>query len=169
MTLRGAPVQVDARRVGRVMVALGVVTLAVVVVVLFVAGFQRNANITLLKEHGVPVEVTMTGCLGLMGGSGSNLVGYSCHGSFTFDGHRHDETIPGDVLHATGSKLEALTVPGHAGLVSTRSAVDGEQASDGIFVLPTILLVVLIVAVAALVLRRQRSRRKAADVERASC
>ncbi len=169
MTLRGAPVEVDARRVVRVVVALAFVTLAVVVVVLSVAGLQRNANITLLRQHGVPVQVTMSGCRGLMGGSGSNVVGYSCDGSFTFEGHRYVETIPGNALHATGSKLVALAVPGHAGLVSTRAAVNGEQASDGVFVLPTILLVLLMVAGAGLVLQQKRSRRRAADVERASC
>jgi hypothetical protein len=169
MTLRGATVEVDARRVGRVVVALGLVTLTVFVVVLFTAGFQRNANITLLRQHGVPVEVTMLHCYGLMGGSGSNLVGYSCHGSFAFEGHRYDEVIPGNALHATGSKLEAITVAGHPGLVSTRSAVAADRASDGVFVLPTILLVVLVMAVAALVIWRRRALRQAADAERTSC
>jgi hypothetical protein len=167
MTLRGASVEVDVRRVGPVVVALGLVTLAVFVVVLFVAGFQRNTNITLLRQHGVPVEVTMSGCRGLMGGSGSNAVGYSCRGTFTFEGHRYDEAIPGNALHATGSKLEALTVAGHPGLVSTASALAAEQASDGVFLVPTILLALLVIAVAGLALRRQRSLRKAADTERA--
>jgi hypothetical protein len=169
MTLRGASVEVDARRVGRVVVALGLVTLAVFVVVLFVAAFQRNANITLLRQHGVPAEVTVSRCYGLMGGSGSNPVGYSCRGSFTFDGHRYDEAIPGNALHAAGSKLEAVTVAGHPGLVSTPSAVAAEQASDGVFALPTILLVLLVMAVAGLALGRRRSLGKAADAERASC
>jgi len=41
-TLRGAGVEVDGRRVGRVAAGACLVTLAVVVLVLFVAGARKN-------------------------------------------------------------------------------------------------------------------------------
>ncbi|MGA2035977.1 MAG: hypothetical protein ABSH04_00090, partial [Acidimicrobiales bacterium] len=70
MTLRGASVAVDARRVGRVVVGVCLVALAALVLVLFLAGIQKNAQINRLRKHGVAIDVTVSGCLGLMGGSG---------------------------------------------------------------------------------------------------
>jgi hypothetical protein len=154
-TLRGAGVAVDARRVARFVVGVCLLTLTVLVVVLFLAGTQKNAQITSLRQHGVAVEVTVSGCRGLMGGSGSNLVGYECRGTFTVDGHRYSEAIPGNTFHAPGAKLRSVTVPGDPALLSTVRALATEHPSSRVFVLPTILLVVLALLVGALVLRRQ--------------
>jgi len=87
-TLRGAAVDVDARRVARVLVGACLLALAALSATFFVVGASKNAQITDLREHGVPVEVTVTRCLGLLGGSGSNDAGYACRGSFTIGGHR---------------------------------------------------------------------------------
>ncbi|HMK62757.1 MAG TPA: hypothetical protein VK386_03975, partial [Acidimicrobiales bacterium] len=77
-TLRGAPVDVDLHLVGRVAAFLGVLVLAFSVIVLFLAGAHRNAQLNLLRQRGVPVTMTVTNCLELLGGSGSNGAGYSC-------------------------------------------------------------------------------------------
>jgi hypothetical protein len=134
------------------------VALAVLVVVLYVAGFQKNAQITRLRRHGVPVEVTVSGCLGLMGGSGSNLAGYDCRGTFTIDGHRYNEAIPGNTFHRPGATLRAVTVPDDPALLSTVRALATEHPSQSVFILPTILLVVLAFGVGALDLRRRHVR-----------
>jgi hypothetical protein len=157
--LRGARVEVDARRAGRVVVALCLVGLAVLVVALFVAGADKNAQITQLRQHGVAVTVTVTGCLGLLGGSGSNAAGYACKGTFTLDGHRYKESIPGNALRPPGTKVRAVAVPGNPPLLDTHHAVDSEHTSSGVFVVPAILLVVLVIVVGALVLRWRRVRR----------
>jgi hypothetical protein len=159
MTLRGAGVEADVGRVGRVIVGLVLVALAVLVVVLFAAGADKNAQITDLRLHGVGVHITVTECRGLLGGSGSNPAGYACQGTFSFEGHRYTEAIPGDTLYAPGTKLRAVTVPQDPGLVSTPGAVASEHASWRVFILPTILLVVLVLLVGALVLRRRQVRR----------
>ena len=104
-TLRGAGVQtIDRRR----MLWLGLVTLIVglvaVSVVLFVAGAKKNAQIDDLKHNGVPVEVTITGCQGLLGGSGSNAAGYDCRGTFTLNGQHVDAAIPGSSLLSPGTR-----------------------------------------------------------------
>jgi|SRR5664280_1635270 hypothetical protein len=158
-TLRGAGVQADVRRVGRVVIGLSLVTLAAVATVLLVAGFQKNAEITSLRANGVPVDVTVTKCLGLMGGSGSNLVGYDCSGTYIVDGHTYTEDIPGNTLHAPGSTLQGLTVPGDPALFSTPGAVAAEHPSWRVFIVPAILLVALLLLVGALVLRRRHLRR----------
>ena len=157
-TLRGAGVQVDVRRAGRVIGALCLVALAVVAVVLLVAGNHKNAQITQLKTHGVGVTVTVSGCLGLLGGSGSNPAGYACKGTFTLDGHRYSEDIPGTALHDPGTKVQAIAVAGDPPLLDTLAAVAREHTSSGVFVVPAVLLVVLMVLVGGLGLRRRRLR-----------
>jgi hypothetical protein len=158
-TLRGAGVDVDIRRVGRAVVGVCLVALAVVAVVLLVAGFRKNAQVNDLRHHGVPVSVTVTRCYGLMGGSGSNLVGYSCSGSFTLDGRRYVDAIPGDALHRTGTTVRGVTVPGDPGLLSTAGALATEHASWTVFIVPVILLVVLAGLVSVVILRRSRRRK----------
>jgi hypothetical protein len=157
-TLRGARVEVDVRRAGRVVLGICLLGLAVLVVVLFVAGADKNAQIDQLRNHGVAVNVTVTGCLGLLGGSGSNAAGYACRGTFTLDGHRYRESVPGNVLRPPGTKVPAVAVPGSPPLLDTRHAVATEHTSWSVFVVPTILLVVLLLVVGALVLRRRHVR-----------
>jgi hypothetical protein len=155
-TLRGAGVQIDGRRVARVLLGIVIATLAVLVVVFTLVGIHQNEQADQLHNQGVPVTFTVSGCLGLLGGSGSNAAGYSCHGSYVLHGHRYAESLPGSAFHAPGSKVVAVAVPGDPALVSPVSIVDTEHSSDGVFILPVVLLAVLVVIVGVLVLRRRR-------------
>jgi hypothetical protein len=154
--LRGADVAVDTKRVGRVVVGGCLVAIAVAAVVLFLAGANKNAQIMALHDQGVPVEVTVTKCLGLLGGSGSNAAGYACTGTFSLDGERFAEAIPGDTFRAPGSALRAVAVAGNPPLLSTSSAVASEHASWKVFAVPGVLVVLLALALTAVVLRRRR-------------
>jgi hypothetical protein len=158
MRLRGAGVDVDVRRAARVVVGGCLVALAVVTAVLFAAGVGKNAQINLLHEHGVPVTVTVSGCIGLMGGSGSNLAGYSCKGTFFLDGHRQNDAIPGTTFLRPDSTIRGVAVPSDPGLLSTVGILETEHSSWRVFLLPTILLVVLVV-LGFEVLRRWRPSR----------
>jgi hypothetical protein len=155
-TLRGAGVEVDACRAGRVAAGVCLAALAVSVIALFAAGVHKNAQITGLRTHGVQVQVTVTGCMGLLGGSGSNAAGYTCRGTYTMDSVRYDEVIPGDTLRPPGMTLRGVTVPGDPSLLSTIRIVDAEHASWSVFVLPAILLTLLILVAGTLLLRRVR-------------
>ena len=157
-TLRGATVAVDARVVGRVVLGICVVSLAVLAAVFFVVGAHKNAQINGLKQNGVPVTDTVSGCSGLLGGSGSNTVGYRCRGTFTIDGHSYSEDIPGNVFRAPGSKIQVIADPEVPGLMTTPSVLAGEHASSGVFILPAVLLAFLVVLVGALALRRRSTR-----------
>jgi hypothetical protein len=158
-TLRGAGAGLDARLVGRVVGVLLLVALALAVVIFFVAGLHKNTQISQLRQHGVPVRFTVTGCIGQLGGSGSNAAGYSCRGSFTLDGRRYNEPIPGNSLHPPGAVLQAVAVPGDPALVITARMLDGEHTSGSVFILPAVLLVVLALVVGVLVRRRRHLRR----------
>jgi hypothetical protein len=141
-------------------VALLLAALAVLVVILFIAGTHKNSQITQLHRHGVPVAIRISGCRGLLGGSGSNPAGYACRGSFTLDGSRHNESIPGNTLHPPGTMLRGVAVPGDPALVTTAGALAAEQASGRVFILPAILLVVLVFGTGAFVVTLRPRRRR---------
>jgi hypothetical protein len=155
--LRGAGVSVDARRVGRVAIALCLATMAVVAVILFVAGADKNAQINELRTQGVTIKITVTGCMGLLGGSGSNAAGYACRGTYTFRGHRYDEAIPGNVDLIPRSTLPVVIARSEPGLVSTVQAVREEHTSWRVFIAPAVLALLDIVAIALLLVKRRRS------------
>ena len=135
------------------------VTLAVTAIVLTVAGLHSNDQITRLHTQGQPVTVTVTGCLGLLGGSGSNAAGYSCRGSYQLDGHVYRSRCL--VRPSTGQAptLPSIAVPGDPALVSPVGIVNTQQASNGVFIVPIVLTVILL-ALIAVVLRRNRPKRR---------
>jgi hypothetical protein len=149
---------VDVRKAGRVVLGLAFVGLTVLVVLLFFAGAHKNAQITRLHRDGVPVEIKVSGCLGLLGGSGSTQAGYSCRGPFTLDGRRNNEVIPGNVRRTPGTMLRGVAVPGDPELLETARALGAEHSSARVFLLPSILLGVLILALSTLLLRWRRLR-----------
>ena len=159
MTLRGAAPGLDIRRVGQAVVGLCLVALSVTVVIFFVGAIHKNAQIADLRAHGVPVPFTITGCLGQLGGSGSNAAGYSCRGTFSLSGHRYNEPIPGNTDHPPGTVLRAVTVPGDPSLVRTQGDLAGEHTSAKVFIFPTVLLVVLLLLVGLLLFRRRQRLR----------
>jgi hypothetical protein len=154
-TLRGAGVDFNSRKVARVVIGLCLATMAVLVVVFTVAGAQKNSQINSLRQHGVKVDVAVTKCQGLMGGSGSNAAGYACQGTFTLGGHRYTENIPGNSLYPPGHVIRSVSVPDDPALVSPISMVNVEHASWRVFILPAVLLIVLGLVSAGLVLRRR--------------
>jgi len=157
--LRGAGVAVDVRRVGAVVVGLLLVGLAVLVVVLFVAGAHKNSQIAELRDHGMPVQMTVSGCIGLLGGSGSNPVGYSCHGTIVVGGRSYDDPIPGTALYGPGQRLGGVTVAGDPALFTTPALLRTEHTSWRVYLAPAILAVVLVLAVGGLVALRRHARR----------
>jgi hypothetical protein len=155
-TLRGAPVAVDSRRATRLVVTFCLAALGLAVVSLFVAGIHKNAQITLLRQHGVGVEVTVTGCRGLLGGSGSNAVGATCRGIFVLDGRSYSDTIPGDTLRAPGTTLRLVTAESDPGVVATVHQAETEHASWTIFLLPSVLLIALLALLTSCVIALRR-------------
>ena len=157
--LRGATVDVDMHRAGQVVAGLCVLALATTGLVLLVAGVQKNAQITRLHQQGVAVEATVTRCIGLMGGSGSNAAGYECTATFTLNRHRYNDAIPGNTLFAPGTSLRAVVVPGDPALLSTPRALATEHSSWRVFILPAALLVLLVLFLGAWAIRRGNNRR----------
>jgi hypothetical protein len=161
-TLRGAGVgTIDTRRLGRILIGLILATLAVLVVVFVVIGVHKNQQTDRLHNDGVPVSFTISTCTGLLGGSGSNFVGYVCHGSYSLDGHTYTEQLPGNDFHRPGATVAAIAVPGDPPLVSPAAMVKTEHSSSGVFVVPVILLAVLLLLVGLLLLQRRKRQHDA--------
>ena len=156
-TLRGATVSVDGRRAAQVVVGLILATLAVLGLVFIVVGINKNEQINELKGHGVPVTYVVSKCLGLLGGSGSNGAGYSCQGSYTIEGRRYFENLPGSSQHAPGDRVSAISVRSDPTLLSTPAILDSESASASVFILPAVLLGVGAVLGLAVLLRHRPS------------
>jgi hypothetical protein len=161
--LRGAGVAVDGRRVGRVILILCVAAVGIVAIVLFVAGANKNAQINELRTDGVAVKITVTECMGLLGGSGSNGAGYACTGTYLFHGHRFTEAIPGDVHLAPRSTVAAVISPSDPALVSTAAAVRTERSSWRVFIAPAVLAILDLGAIGAALARRRRAPRRRVD------
>jgi hypothetical protein len=154
--LRGAPVEVNTQRVMQMVSALIVATLAVTTVTFFLSGVHRNSDVSNLQQHGVSVTVTVTTCVGELGGSGSTLADYRCEGTFILGGQRRRDIIPGHIFRATGSTVTLVTATNNLGLLATTTQVMNEKSSSAVFILPTTFLAVLIAFVA--VVARSRSR-----------
>jgi hypothetical protein len=154
--LRGNTVDIDVRRLGTVIVGICLVTLLILVIVFTIVGAHNNNQINRLRHDGVPVTVKVTGCQGLLGGSGSNGAGYACTGTFAFEGGRHTESIPGSAFYAPGSTVRAVVVPGDPALMTPVDVLAGEHSSWRVFILPAVLLVVLALLAGAVLFRRRR-------------
>jgi hypothetical protein len=160
-TLRGATVSFNSRRLVQGVLGLVMATLAITAIVLAVAGLHSNDQINRLHTQGQPVTVTVSGCLGLLGGSGSNAAGYSCRGSYQLNGHVYREQLPGSTFYKPGTALPSIAVPGDPALVSPVGIVNAQQASNGVLIVPIVLGVILFVMIAVL-LARSRPRRRVA-------
>jgi hypothetical protein len=156
MALRGASVgKVNRRRVVQVIEALSVATLAILTIIFFVAGIHRNNQISDLKSNGVTVNIKVTGCLALIGGTGSNPAGYVCQGALTIAGHHYTEVIPGSDQLPKGKILKVVVVPNDPALLTLRHTLLQEHSSGTVFILPAILLAALLVLIGALVAQRR--------------
>jgi hypothetical protein len=132
-------------------------TLLVLAAVFTIAGFRKNQQIQELRTQAVSIDVIVTSCVGLLGGSGSNFVGYSCTGSYTVGGQRYRELLPGAAPLAQGSIVHAVVVPSDPALISTAAVVSSEHTSWKVFILPAVVfLAALLVAVGFVVMVRSR-------------
>jgi hypothetical protein len=158
-TLRGASAAVDAQRATQVVVGLVMVTFAVLGIVFIVVGINKNNQINELKDQGVRVTYVVSKCMGLLGGSGSNAAGYACQGSYTIDGRRYFENLPGSSYHAPGTTVSAISVPSDPTLLSTPAMVGSDRASGSVFILPAVLLGAFVVLLLVVLLRRRAKAR----------
>jgi len=154
--LRGAGVQVDVGRVGYVAAVLGLAAVMVVAGVLLAAGIKKNAQISSLKSNSVPVELTVTKCLALVGGTGQTPAGFECTGTYEYRGHHYSEGIPGSANLPVGSTVHGVVASDDPALFSTPQTVAAEHSSVARVLLPAVVLAV--VALLAWIVMRLRGK-----------
>jgi hypothetical protein len=155
----GGGVEVDSRRIVQWAGLLIVLALAGVVIALTLSAAADNSRQTKLKEHGIPVEVTVTGCVGIGSGIGQATAGYTCRGSYSLDGTEYSAVIRGaNQALPPGDVIQGVTVRGDPGLLSTAEAARKQHSSSKSFVTPIILGAITILLAVGLILWSARRR-----------
>jgi hypothetical protein len=157
----GAGLPTDSRHVLRIAAGVLLAALAVLAIVLTVTAAHQNTRRHRLQQHGVGVQVTVTGCVGEATGSGITVDGFTCRGSFTLNGHRYNEVIGDSAqLLTPGHVLQGVTDPASPSTLSTAAAVRASAANSDwrAYIPPAILYGLLIVAAGVFWWSRQRHR-----------
>ncbi|HEY0871675.1 MAG TPA: hypothetical protein VGD55_14850 [Acidothermaceae bacterium] len=146
--IRGGGGVIDTRRLFRVFVGSAVVALVALVVALTIEAAHKNSRIDSLQHHGVPVDVTVTKCLGILSGTGITVTTFQCNGSFNLDGRSYNAVIAGSNLnHSPGDVVKAVADPKHPTSISTATSLVNTHSSWRAYTAPAILLVLLLVLI----------------------
>ena len=91
----GGGVDVNTGRLLRFLVVLCVLVLIALTVATAVSAANQNSRAAKLQSQGVPVDVTVTGCVGIDSGIAQAIQYYQCRGAYSVDGQRYNEVIGG--------------------------------------------------------------------------
>jgi hypothetical protein len=151
----------EGRTIGR---RFWLVAGALALVLSFVSVANANARIDRLKAHGIPVVVTMGRCFGNLAGSGSNVAGFQCRGTYQL-GHTtfHEPIGYKTTFSPYGSTVQGLVDPSYHNSVSLTSAIKRTKASTSRYVAPGILTIVFLVLAFVFVRFARRSTSRAAS------
>ena len=126
---------VSGRKLAGVLVWLLVATLLGLAVYFAASGSSRNSRLTLLRDRGVAVQATVTGCPAVSSGVGMGIEYWDCRASYALDGRHFSAPLGGNRrLLDAGTTVAAVAVPGHPGLLWTASGVRHGQSSTGPYV-----------------------------------
>ena len=145
--VRGAAgsVRLDGRRVSGYLLLFSELILVVLTVVFTIIAAHHNSRATSLKQKGVPVEVTVTGCVALASGTGITQAGFTCRGSYTLAGKSYTEIIGGSAVQlGAGQKVAAVAVRDDPTVIYTASSVQTMHSTWTVYITPAVLLVVLV-------------------------
>ena len=156
--IRGGAGVVDTRWLFRVLVGSAVVVLAVLVAVLTIQAVDKNSRIDNLRHRGVPVDVTVTDCLGILSGTGITVTSFQCNGSFELAGRSYHAVIDGsNANHAAGDVVKAIADPKHPTSVRSASSLANAHSSWRVFIAPAVLFLVLMLLIAGAAWRSRRN------------
>jgi hypothetical protein len=149
----------DARRVRRILVLAGLLTLVVLVVVLTVEAAESNSRRRALQHHGVLVNVTVTSCLGESAGMGDHVNGYRCQGVFTFDGRRYTDEIGGtSAKYAIGQIVPAVVDSADRSALSTPASLSSTSPAWKAYIGAAACLLLLLISLVSVGWFRRRAK-----------
>lgn len=154
----GGGVDVNATWLGRFLVLLCALVLIILTVVTAVSAANQNSRAAKLQSSGTPVDVKVTGCVGVSSGIAQAIQYYQCRGTYSVGGQSYNEVI-GGIRSAvpSGRTVQAVAAKGDPALVSTAGA-----AKKSSYAVPIVLGAVAVVLIVGLVVwpgRRARSTR----------
>lgn len=153
----GGGVTLKGGRLAATLWLLCVATLVAVTVLVGVANVNANASTQRLRRHGIPVVMTVTGCLAISSGVGMGIEYWKCRGAYTVGSRTYEETIGGQrSLLEAGQKIDVLADPGQPSLVSVPAALGHQHSYALTEVLAGITFAVLASGVGATLLVRRR-------------
>jgi hypothetical protein len=148
----GGGVQISTGRLVRFLAGVAAVVLIALAIETAVSAANQNSRAAKLRNNGIPVEVTITGCTGISSGIAQAVQYYQCRGTYTLDGRQYNEVIGG--IRASlpqGQRVPAVTVRTDPALVAIATTV-----KDGSYI-PTIVLGALgVMLLLGLLLRSRR-------------
>lgn len=141
--IRGAsPKQVEGRRVLLVLAWAAAAVLITVAAYLTVDTHQHNSGNAELRQHGVAVRVTVTGCQGISSGIGMGIEYWDCTGAFTLGGRTYSEMIHNSrTQHPAGTELDGVVVPTDPSSVALRTAPDSTYVPAIVLWIVTVLVI----------------------------
>ena len=145
VSLRGPEVVSIGRKVWHRLVAVGLALSFVALIVNVVSTAHDNSRIERMKTHGIAVSVSVTRCIGNVGGSGSNGAGYTCQGDYSIAGTAYHELIGSMTTFAvSGTKVNSVADPSKPTTVILASALAKSTASPAAYVPAGLMAIVLI-------------------------
>lgn len=155
----GGGVVLNGRRIAVVLGALGLAVLIAVTAFVASSAVSANSQIDRLRSQGVPVQMTVTGCLGISSGIGMGIEYWQCRGTYSLGGRTYEEIIGGQrQLLDAGQRIAVVAVPGHPALVSIPQALRRRHSYTLAEVLAAVTVAWMLAGV-ALVARDRRRRR----------
>jgi len=159
VSLRGPEVASIERQVWHRFVAVALALSFAALIVNVVSTAHDNSRIERMKTHGIAVSVTVTRCIGNVGGSGSNGAGYRCHGDYSIAGITYHELIGSmTTFAASGTKVNSVADPSKPTTVILASALEKSTASSAAYV-PAGLFAIVLVALSMVFVRSTRRPR----------
>lgn len=147
---------VSSRGIAWVVAGLGVATLVFLVIVLTVSAIDAHSRTSRLRRAGVPVEATVTRCVGQASGTGITTIGYTCRAAFTLADVEHEAVLGGSsMLRAPGDVLAAVVDPRDPSVLVTAQSAAHSRPSWTAFIAPAALFAALL-GVVAIATRRLR-------------
>ena len=131
-TRSGAGAEITPRRLATILIWLLVALLVTFSVYFASSASNQNSRLSALRQRGVPVTATVTGCVGISSGVGMGIEFWQCRGTYSLAGETFNEVINGSRrLFDSGRQVQAIAVPGQPALLSTVSAVRNGRSSSG--------------------------------------
>ena len=163
-SLRGARVAGDGRRLGRIVAWVLVAGMIVLGVVMVGAKIADNDRAVRLHTSGIPVSARVTYCLGQLGGSGTNAVGFACKATYKVADTTYNEPVGGMSTFARpGSTVAGVVDPQNHTVLVTKASASSTTSTTAGLLFPALVILAGVVLAGILLATRRRGADEAEE------